>query len=108
MHAKRSCGRQGCCQGKSADCSANSAPVAVAQAEPALKAVAQAGVLPKEAAAQPGSLPNAAALAKVLRKMASASAGRALRGRLPKQRLLRYQWSSTAKSETKSLVTRAF
>ena len=59
---------------------------AVAQAE-----ASQAGVLPKEAAAQPGSLPNAAALAEVLRKMAPAPAGRALRGRLPKQRLLRYQ-----------------
>ena len=71
-------------------------------------ATAQARALSGEAAAQPGSLPNAAALAEVLRKMAPAPAGRALRGRLPKQRLLRYQWSSTTKSETKSLVTRAF
>jgi molecular chaperone DnaK len=46
--------------------------------------------------------------AQVLRKMTPALAGRTLRGRLPKQRLLRYQWSSTTKSETKSLVNRAF
>ena len=75
MHAKRSCGRQGCCQGKPAECSGYSAPLAVAQAEPALKVVAQAGVLPKEAAAHPGSLANAVALAEVLRKMAPAPAG---------------------------------
>jgi hypothetical protein len=45
--------------------------VAVAQAEPALKAVAQARALSKEAAAHPGSLANAVALAEVLRKMAN-------------------------------------
>ena len=79
MHAKRSYERQGYYQCKFADCSANSASVAVAQAEPALKAVAQAWVLPKEeAAAQAVTLPSALALEWALAKVASAPAERAL------------------------------
>ena len=81
---------------------------AEALAGAALIAMAQAGVMALGAKAQAGMLPNAVALADVLlRKMASAPAGRALRWRLPKQRLLRYHWSSTTKSESKSLVNRA-
>ena len=62
----------------------------------------------KGAAAQAGTKANAVALAEVLRMIAAAPAGRALRRRPPKQRLLRYHWSGTNKSETKSLVNRAF
>ena len=80
---------------------------AAALAGAALTATAQAGVTIKGAAAQAGMLPNAVAQPEVLRKMALTPAGRTLRRRLPKQRLLRYYWSSTTKSETKTLVNRA-
>ena len=81
---------------------------AAAQAWAALTATAQAGVLAKGAAAQAGAALTATAQAGVLAKGAAAQAGRAPRWRLLKQRLLRYKRSSTAKSETKILVNRAF
>lgn len=92
MHAKMSYERQGYCQYKSADCCGYFTPLAAAQAKPALKAVTQVWVLPKEeeAASQAGTLLSALALAWALAKVASAPAERALRGRLLKQRLLRY------------------
>ena len=63
--------------------------------------------MPKEAATQAGALPNTVALAGTLPMVASAPVGRALRWRLPKQRLLRYYRPSTAKSEIQILVNRA-
>ena len=63
---------------------------AATQTGSALTATALAGAMTKGAAAQAGKLPNALAQAEVLREMASTPAGRALRRRLPKQRLLRY------------------
>ena len=80
---------------------------AAARAGAVPTATAQAGVLAKGPAAQAGALPNTVALAGTLPMVASAPVGRALRWRLPKQRLLRYYRSSTAKSEIQILVNRA-
>ena len=81
---------------------------AEAQAGLALTATVQAGAMTNGAAAQARMLPNTVALAGGLPNMASEPARRALRWRLPKQRLLRYYRPSTAKSEIQILVNRAF